>query len=102
MATYTGVLECDVIVGAGAPVDSLKHKRAILRPVLARLRRLQVAAAETGFQDLHRRALIAVATVASDPGQVQAVLDTGERQLAGEMELELLSARRRTLGPDDE
>lgn len=101
MATYTGVLEFDVIVGAGAPVDSLKHKRAMLRPVLARLRRLQVAAAETDHQDLHRRALIAVATVACDPGQVQAVLDTCERQVAGEVELELLSARRRTLGPED-
>jgi DNA-binding GntR family transcriptional regulator len=36
-STYVGVLECDVLLGA---VDSLKHKRAIIRPIVNRLRRL--------------------------------------------------------------
>ena len=31
---YVGVLECDVLLG---DVASLKHKRAVIRPVLARL-----------------------------------------------------------------
>ena len=61
-STYVGVLECDVLLGA---VDSLKHKRAIIRPVLNRLRRLEVAVTESGDPDRHRRALIAVATVSS-------------------------------------
>ena len=98
-AVYVGVLECDVLLGA---VGSLKHKRAIVRPVLARLRRLDVAATEAGDPDRHRRALIAVATVASDPAAVQRVLDTCERQIVGEVEFEVLSTRRRVVGAHDE
>jgi uncharacterized protein len=97
--TYVGVLECDVLLGA---VDSLKHKRAVIRPVLARLRRLEVAVTESGDPDRHRRALIAVATVSGDPAQVQRVLDTCERQVADEPEIELLATRRRVIGPHDE
>lgn len=96
---YVGILELDVLLGE---VDSLKYKRAVLRPVLARLRRLDVAVTEAGDPDRHRRALLGVATVSGDSGQVHRVLDTCERQVAGEVELELLSARRRIIGPEDE
>jgi len=95
---YVGVLECDVLLG---DIGSLKHKRAVIRPVLARLRRLDVAVSEAGDPDRHRRALIAVATVAGDPAHVRQVLDTCERQVAGEVELELLSTHRRLIGPHD-
>jgi uncharacterized protein len=98
---YVGILECDVLLDPESAVRSLKHKRAVLRPVLARLRRLEVAVAEAGDADRHARALIGVATVSGDAGQVHRVLDTCERQLAGEVELELLSARRRVIGPND-
>ncbi len=97
--TYVGVLECDVLLGA---VGSLKHKRAIIRPVLARLRRLEVAVTESGDPDRHRRALIAVATVSGDPAHVHQVLDSCERQVAQEVELELLTTRRRVIGAHDE
>ena len=97
--SYVGILECDVLLG---DVGSLKHKRAVLRPVLARLRRLDVAVTESGDPDRHRRALIAVATVSGELAQVHRVLDSCERQVAGEMELELLSTRRRIMGPHDE
>jgi uncharacterized protein YlxP (DUF503 family) len=97
--TYVGVLECDVVLGA---VGSLKHKRAVLRPVLARLRRLDVAVTESGDPDRHRRALIAVAAVSGEFAQVQRVLDSCERQVADEVEIELLSTRRRLIGPHDE
>ena len=97
--SYVGVLECDVLLG---DVGSLKHKRAIVRPVLARLRRLDVAATEAGDPDRHRRALIAVATVSGESAQVQRVLDSCERQISEEIELELLSTRRRIIGPHDE
>jgi len=96
---YVGVLECDVLLGA---VDSLKHKRAVIRPVLARLRRLEVAATEAGDPDRHRRALIAVATVSGAAAQVNRVLDSCERQVAAEVEFELLATRRRLVGPHDE
>jgi hypothetical protein len=96
--SYVGVLECDVLL---SDVGSLKHKRAIIRPVLARLRRLDVAVTESGDPDRLRRALIAVATVAGDPEHVRQVLDTCERQVAGEVEVELLATRRRLIGPHD-
>ncbi len=96
---YVGILELDVTLGE---VESLKIKRAVLRPVLARLRRLEVAVSEAGDADLHRRALIGIATVAGDVAQVHRVLDSCERQVAGEVELDLLSAHRRIVGPQDE
>lgn len=93
------MLELDVLLGQ---VDSLKYKRAVIRPVLARLRRLDVAVTEAGDTDRLRRALIGIAAVSGDAAQVQRVLDSCERQVSGEVELELLSARRRTIGPHDE
>lgn len=96
---YVGILEIDLLLGQ---VDSLKYKRAVLRPVLARLRRLDVAVTEAGDTDRLRRALIGVATVSGDHAQVHRVLDTCERQLAAEVEIELLSAHRRLVGPHDE
>jgi uncharacterized protein len=96
---YVGVLELDVLLGE---VDSLKYKRAVIRPVIARLRRLEVAVTEAGDPDRHRRALIGIATVSGDHEQVQAVLDTCECQVATEVEIELLSAHRRVFGPEDD
>ncbi|WP_229674022.1 DUF503 domain-containing protein [Nakamurella endophytica] len=97
-AVFLGVLEADVLLGA---VSSLKHKRAVIRPVLARLRRLDVAVAEGGDPDLHRRATIGVSTVSGESARVVEVLDTCERLVAGEPELELLSVRRRVVSVDD-
>jgi uncharacterized protein YlxP (DUF503 family) len=97
---YAGVCEFDVLFG---DVGSLKQKRSLVRPVLAELRRrYEVAAAEAGHLDLHRRALLAVSCVAADAGHVTDVLDRCERWVAARPELELLSARRRILGPHDE
>ncbi|GAA2985332.1 MULTISPECIES: DUF503 domain-containing protein [Actinokineospora] len=96
---YVGALELDLLLG---DVHSLKQKRSAVRPVVAELRkRFEVAAAEAGHLDLHRRALIGVSAVAADAGHVTDVLDACERLVAGRPELELLSARRRLLGPDD-
>ena len=97
---YVGALELDVLLG---DVGSLKAKRSLVRPVIAELRRkFEVAVAEAGHQELHRRALIGVSCVAADAGQVTEVLDRCERLVAARPELELLSARRRFLGPWDE
>ena len=96
---FVGVLELDVLLH---DVPSLKVKRAVLRPVLARLRRHEVSVAEGGEPDLHRRALLGVAVMSASAGQVGQVLDLCERQVAGEVELDLLSARRRVYGSEDD
>ena len=57
-----GTLRCDLLLG---DVHSLKEKRGVVRPVVAELRRrFDVSAAETGEQDLYRRAEVSVAVVA--------------------------------------
>jgi uncharacterized protein YlxP (DUF503 family) len=97
---YVGALELDVLLG---DVHSLKQKRSVVRPVVAELRRrFEVAVSEAGHLDLHRRALIGVACVAPDAGHAAEVLQRCERLVAARPELELLAARHRMLGPDDE
>ncbi|ANY08370.1 DUF503 domain-containing protein [Pseudonocardia sp. HH130630-07] len=95
---YVGALECDVLLG---DVHSLKQKRSVVRPLLAELRRFEVAVAEAGHLDLHRRALIGVSCVAADAGHVTELLDRCERLIAARPELELLSAGTRLYGPED-
>ncbi|WP_219416723.1 DUF503 domain-containing protein [Pseudonocardia nigra] len=97
---YVGALELDVLLG---DVHSLKQKRSVVRPVLAELRRkFEVAVAEAGHLDLHRRAILGVSCVAADHAHVIEVLDRCERLVAARPELELLSARQRMLGPEDD
>jgi hypothetical protein len=94
-----GTLVADLLLG---DVHSLKGKRAVVRPIVADLRRrLEVSAAETGAQDLYRRAEISVALVAGDHAHVVQVLAECERLLAGRPEVDLLSARTRVLDDDD-
>ncbi len=96
---YVGALELDVLFG---DVASLKQKRSLVRPVIAELkRRFEVAAAEAGNHDVHRRSLIGVAVVSPDTAHLHRVLDSCERLVAARPELELLSAHRRVLGPQD-
>ncbi len=95
---YVGALELDVLLG---DVRSLKQKRSLVRPVLAELRRRDVAAAEAGHLDLHRRALLGVSCVAADAAHVVELMQGCERLVAGRPELELLSARHRVIGPED-
>ena len=97
---YVGALEFDVLFG---DVGSLKQKRSLVRPILAELRRrYEVAVAEAGHLDLHRRALLGVSCVAADAGLVIDVLARCERWVAARPELELISARQRLIGPHDE
>ncbi|WP_106176979.1 DUF503 domain-containing protein [Prauserella shujinwangii] len=97
---FVGALELDLLLG---DVRSLKQKRSVVRPVIAEIRkRFEVAVAEAGHLELHRRALLGVAVVAADGGHVRAVLDACERLVADRPEIELLSAHRRLLGPEDE
>ena len=97
---FTGTLSLDLLLG---DVHSLKGKRAVVRPIVAELRRrFEVAAAEAGDLDLHRRALIGVAVVAADAAHCAHVLDACERLVAARPEVELLAARRRFHSEEDE
>jgi uncharacterized protein YlxP (DUF503 family) len=94
-----GTLVADLLLG---DVHSLKEKRGVVRPIVAELRRrFDVSVAETGDQDLHRRAEIAVALVAGDHAHAVEVLGACERLLAGRPEVELLATRTRVLDDDD-
>ncbi len=89
---WIGWLEFDILLG---DVRSLKQKRSVIRPLIAELaRRFSVSAAETGSQDLHRRAGVGIALAAADRAHVVDVLDAAERLVAARPEIELLSARR--------
>ena len=96
---WIGWLEFDSLLG---DVRSLKQKRSVVRPIVAELRRrFSVSAAETGSLELHRRAGIGVAVVATDRAHVVEVLDAAERLVAARPEIELLSARRNLQRSDD-
>ncbi|CDO08750.1 DUF503 domain-containing protein [Mycolicibacterium cosmeticum] len=89
---WIGWLEFDLLLG---DVHSLKAKRSVIRPVIAELRRrFAVSAAETGNQDLHRRAGIGLAVVAADRAHTVEVLDAAERLVAAHPEFQLLAVRR--------
>jgi uncharacterized protein YlxP (DUF503 family) len=96
---FVGTLELDLLLG---DVHSLKEKRSIVRPIVAELRRrYEVAAAEAGHLELHRRALVGVAVVAADARHCGEVLDACERLVAGRPEVDLLGARRKLVGGED-
>jgi len=81
---------------------SLKAKRSYVRPIVAALRRYEVAAAEVGLTELHGRTEIGVAIAAADAAHVGEVLDACERLVYGRPEVEGLSKRRRLHGEDDD
>ncbi|GAB3913828.1 hypothetical protein GCM10011575_19240 [Microlunatus endophyticus] len=96
---WIGWIEFDLLLG---DVHSLKEKRAVVRPLVAELRRrFQFSAAEVGHLDLHRRALIGIGCVGPDHGHLTEVLDSAEVLVAGRGEFELLSAHRGFSRSDD-
>ena len=97
---FVGVLELDLLLG---DVHSLKEKRVVVRPIVAEVRRrFEVSVAEAGHLDLHRRALIGVAIVAPDAAHCAEVMVSCERLVAARPEIELLSARQRLVGEEDD
>ncbi|WP_405882858.1 DUF503 domain-containing protein [Streptomyces sp. NBC_01136] len=96
---YVGTLSFDLLLG---DVHSLKEKRSLVRPIVAELqRKYPVSVAETGNQDLHRRAEIGLAVVSGDTEHLTDVLDRCERLVAARPEVELLSVRRRLHTDED-
>jgi hypothetical protein len=79
-------LTLDVLLG---DVRSLKQKRAVVRPLVADLRRHfpGVAVAETGHLDLHRRTEIGVAVVSATAANARQVAEECERLVAARPEI---------------
>jgi len=90
---WIGWIEFDILLG---DVHSLKEKRSVIRPLLAELsRRTEVAVAEVGAQDLHRRTALGASVVAAHASHVRDVLDQAERLLSEQHpEITVLSTRR--------
>jgi uncharacterized protein YlxP (DUF503 family) len=87
-----GVLRIELHIPAAR---SLKEKRSTLRPILDTARaKYRVAIAEVGFQELHQRALLEIAAVASAEHVVNEVLDAVERLVWSAPEAEVIEARR--------
>lgn len=97
---YTGTLLCDVLLPSDS--RSLKVKRGYVRPVIAALRRFEVAVAEVGATDRYGRAELGVAIVSGAAARVTEVLDACERAIAARPELEVLSVARRIYSSTDE
>lgn len=96
---WIGWIEFDVLLGE---VHSLKQKRSVIRPLVNELRRrFEVSTAETGSQDLLRRAQVGIAMAGADRAHLVEVLDAAERLVASHPEVELLSVRRRVIQGDD-
>jgi len=97
---FVGSVVFDLLLPA--ETASLKQKRAVVRPLVAALKRLEVAAAEVGALELHRRAEVGVAFVAAEAAHVRDVLDACERLVADRPEVQLLSVRRQLTSSTDE
>ncbi len=80
---------------------SLKEKRATIRPIIDISRsRFRVAISEVGFQDLHQRALLEVAAVASAEHVVAETLDAVERLVWSAAGAEVVASSRRWVEDD--
>lgn len=61
---------------------SLKEKRRVVKALIDRIHhRYRVSIAETGFQDLHQRAEIAVAAVTREASELEALFASVRRQV---------------------
>jgi uncharacterized protein YlxP (DUF503 family) len=97
---YVGALTLDLLLG---DVRSLKQKRSVVRPIVAEVQKRfpGVAVAETGNNDLYRRAEIGVAVVSATADNCSLVLNECERLVARRADIEMLSARHRLFTDED-
>lgn len=93
---------CSLVVDIRIPSShSLKAKRAVVKHLVEASRsRFGVAAAEVGFQDQWQRCELGFAAVSGTNGQVAAVLDSVERFIWSDPEVEVVSMERTWLETD--
>ena len=74
---------------------SLKEKRSVIRSLRDRLRdKFNVSVSETGLQDVHARAEISIALVASDGRLAESMLDKADRFVEENADAIVVSVRR--------
>jgi len=71
-------------------VRSLKTKRAILRPVIRRLRAMELSVSEVADQDSWQRATLGVAVVAPQAGRLDEVIAVVQRSLLDDPTIEVI------------
>lgn len=76
-----GVIGWDIQV---YDAQSLKEKRAVIRSLKERLKKLNVSVAETGHQDKWQRAELTAAVVATDRRGADAILEKADRMVEGQ------------------
>ena len=92
---FVAVLEVELHIPDS---HSLKHKRAVVRPMVeGARRRFAVAAAEVANQDKWQRATIGMAVVASSVAHASDILDRIERFVWSFPEVQVLDMTRRWL-----
>jgi uncharacterized protein len=96
---YTATALFDLLLPSDS--RSLKAKRSYVRPIVAALRRFEVAAAEVGALDLHGRTEIGVAAVGSTAAHVRELVESCEHLIAGRPEVEIIAIRHQLLGDED-
>jgi len=75
--------------------SSLKEKRSVVRSLKDRLHsRFRLSVAETGLQDVHSRAEVSVALVASDRRVAESVLDKADDLVQANGRAVVVRARR--------
>jgi uncharacterized protein YlxP (DUF503 family) len=75
--------------------SSLKEKRSVIRSLRDRLRNaFNVSVAETALQDVHERAELTIALVASDGRMAESVLQKADRLVEGHDGAIITSVRR--------
>jgi uncharacterized protein len=74
--------------------QSLKEKRAVVKALKERLRKLNVSVAETGQQDLWQRAEITACVVATDRRQADSVLDRVDQVVEAEVRGRIIESYR--------
>jgi len=87
---------CSLAVDLRIPSShSLKAKRAVVKRLVEGARsRFAVASAEVGHQDQWQRAELGFAAVSGSPGQVTEILDSVERFIWSDPEIDVVSLER--------
>lgn len=72
-------------------VQSLKEKRAVLRPHLERLKKLaSISVSEVDAHDLWQRATLGIGVVAPDRAHLDSILDRVRRYLDSQIDIEMI------------